>query len=219
MRYLLHIGLFALALGAVTQADAQQSRRGDRQTTVVIAGGGGPRTVHPVRASFDPPRAIYAQPRTFNHTPKAIQASRRDYFDQRQDLDQILRISERWERATAERNRDAEWNANRSLDAWLEREIRESAREPVNQRYTDRLRLLSSELASLERSRHHGRGHYERAHCGRAHGHRGYYGRGQGGYFAKKASILNELVQLSERQLQRAEANLHYPYRFSVARR
>ncbi|MGB5265706.1 MAG: hypothetical protein WBN30_03890, partial [Polyangiales bacterium] len=62
-------------------------------------------------------------------------------------------------------------------------------------------------LVSLERGRHHGRGHYERSYHGR------------GAYFAKKASILNELVRLSERQVQRAEANLRYPYRLSFARR
>lgn len=212
MRYLLHIGLFAWALTAVTQADAQDRRRGDRETTVVIATGSGPHVARPVRASFDPPRAVYDQRRNIHKTPNAMHVARRAHSDQREDLDQIVRISQRWERATAERNRDAQWKVNRRLDAWLEREVRESIREPHNQRYTQRVRLLSNELVKLERGRY-----YERSY--RGHGYRGYRGHSPRSYHERKAAILNELVQLSERQVQRAKANLHYPYRLSVARR
>ena len=207
MRYLLHFGLFVLALTVVTQADAQDRRRGDRHTAVVVTPVPGPYTVQPARTRVAPRRALYDQRRTFPQTQKASPFARRAYLDQREDLEQIVRISERWERATANRNGDAQWNVNRRLDAWLEREIRESAREPGNQRYTYRVRQLRSELVSLERSRNRGRGHYER----------GYHGRGA--YFGKKASILNELVRLSERQVQLAEARLHAPYRLSCARR
>ncbi|MGB3049733.1 MAG: hypothetical protein WBB42_01955 [Polyangiales bacterium] len=214
MRYLLHIGLFALALTAVTQADAQNRRHANRQTTVVIAPRGGPYAVQPVRASFDPPRAVYDQRRTIHHIPKTTHLARRAYFDEREDLEQIVRISERWERATAERNSDAQWKVNRRLDAWLEREIRESPHDPRNQRYTQRVRLLRYELVSLERSRNRGY-----VHNGRGHNGRGHNARSHGGYFTKKASILNELVRLSERQVQLAEARLHAPYRLSVAYR
>ncbi len=204
MRYLIHIGLFALALTAVTQADAQARRRGDRETTVVIAAGRGPQVARPVRASVDPPRAIYDQRRTIHNTPKAVLDARRAYSDQREDLQQIVRISQRWEQATAERNRDAQWRVNRQLDGWLEREVRESIREPQSQRYTQRVRVLRNELVKLERGRY---------------SEHSYRGRRLGSYHQRKAAILNELVQLSERQVQRAEANLHYPHRLSVARR
>ena len=217
MRYLLHIGLFAVALSAVTQADAQDRRRGDRETTVVIAAGSRTQLVRPVRASVHPPRAVYDQRRSIHNTPRAMLVARRAYSEQREDLEQIVRISQRWEQATAERNRDMQWKVNRRLDAWLEREIRESIREPQNQRYTQRVRLLSDELVKLERGRYHERSY-------RGPGYRGYRGRGYRGhsprnYHERTAAILRELVHLSERQVRRAEANLHYPYRLSVARR
>ena len=154
MRHLLHFGLFVVALTAVTQADAQDRRRGDRQTTVVIATGAGSRAVRPVRASVEPPRAIYDSRRTVYTSSRPAYDARRAYFDQRQDLEQIVRITERWEQATARRDRHAQSKVDRRLDAWLEREIRESVREPHNHRYTQRVRVLSDELAMLER---HGR--------------------------------------------------------------
>ena len=86
------------------------------------------------------------------------------YFDQRQDLEQIVRIAERWEQATANRDRHAQSKVDRRLDAWLEREIRESIREPHNHRYTRRVRALSDELAMLERA-------VARGHALRAIGH------------------------------------------------
>ena len=48
-------------------------------------------------------------------------------------------------------------------------------------------------------------------------GHHG--GRGHGGYYGKKARILNELVELSERQVQRARAGVRYPFQMSFAHR
>ncbi len=214
MRNLLHFGLFALALTTVTQASADDDSDYRRGKKVVVTYDNGPRQVRPVRASFDSPRAVYDQRRTFNNPRNATRVARQDYFDQREDLEQIVRISERWERVTSERNPDAQWKVNRRLDAWLEREIRESVREPRGQRYQQRLRSLRDELARLERSRYRGRGY-------RGHGNRGqrYRGHNQGGYLAKKALILDELVRLSERQVQRAAANLHYPHRLSFARR
>ena len=134
---------------------------------------------------------------------------RRAYFDQRQDLEQIVRIAERWEQATANRDRYVQSKVDRRLDAWLEREIRESIREPRNQHYTQRVRVLSDELAMLERRGHQGRGH---------HGH-AYRGRGHGGYYGKKARILNELVELSEWQVQRARAGVRYAFQMSFAHR
>jgi hypothetical protein len=149
-----------------------------------------------------------------------MHVARRDYFDQREDLEQIVRISQRWEQATANRNRDAEWKVNRRLDAWLEREVRESR----NHRYTQRVRSLSHELAALEQRRHYtrgynGRGQHDRGHPGRGHYDRGHYARSYPSYHESKARILDELVRLSERQVQRAEANLRYPHRPSFAYR
>jgi hypothetical protein len=214
MRHLLHFGLFVFALTVVTQADAQDHRRGSRQTTVVIAPGGGPRYVQPVRASFDPPRAVYDSRRTFPENSRATYYARRAYFDQQQDLQQIISIARRWERATASGDRHAQWKVDQRLDTWLAREIRESSREHHNHRYAQRVRLLSDELASLERRTYDGRGHGGHAHQGRGHG-----GRNRHGYYTKKARILEELVGLSERQLERARANIGYPLRPSFAYR
>ena len=219
MRYLLHFGLFAVALTAVTQADADDRRFRDRQTTVVIATGAGPRVVRPVRASVEPPRAVYDSRRTVYRTSRPAYDTRRAYFDQQQDLEQIVRIAERWEQATANRDRYLQSKVDRRLDAWLEREIRESIREPYNQHYTQRVRVLSGELARLERRGHQGHGH--NGHGYRSHGHNGngHRGRDHGGYYGKKARILNELVQLSERQVRRARAGVRYPFQMSFAHR
>ena len=229
MRYLLHIGLFAFALTAVTRANADDDSDYRRGKKVIVTYDDAPRQVRPVRTSFEPSRAVYDQRRTVHHTPQATHFARRAYFDQREDLEQIVRISERWEQATARRNVDAQWKVNRRLDAWLEREIRESVREPRGQHYQQRILSLRDELARLERSRYRGqgnRGHGYRGQGNRGQGNRGqgnrghgYRGHGQGAYVARKAVILDELVMLSERQVQRAEANLRYPSRLSFARR
>ncbi len=209
MRHLLHFGIFVLALAAVTQADAQDRRRGDRHATVVIASERGPRRIRPVRVRVEPHRAIYDSRRTIHRPSRPTYDVRRAYFDQRQDLEQIIRIAERWEQATARRDRHAQWKVDRRLDAWLEREIRESIREPHNHRYTHRVRHLSDELAMLERRKPHGRGRDGHEHYGRGH-HR---------YYGKKSRILDELVELSQRQVHRAEANMRYPVRLSFAYR
>lgn len=216
MRHLLHFGLFVLALAAVTRADAQDRRRGDRQVTVVVDSRTGSRLV---RARAEPQRAVYDSRRVIYAPSRPVYDARRAYFDQRTDLEQIVRISERWEQASARRDRHAEANVDRRLDAWLEREIRESIAEPYNRRYTQRVRQLSGELATLERRGHYGRGHYGRGHHGR-----GRYGHGQpakahGGYYGKKARILHELVALSERQVQRARAGIRQPFPMSLAHR
>ena len=202
MRYLLHFGLFAFALTVVTQADAQDKRRGDRHTTVVIATAGGPRSGQPVRPSFDHPRAVYDSRRMFPEPPRAVDVAHRAYLAERQDLEQIVSIARRWRRATASRDRYGQWKADQRLHAWLEREIRESIRAPHSHRYTERVRVLSDELAMLERRTYQGPGHHGRSHHG---------------YNAKKARILDELIELSERQVQQARVNVRYPSRRSFA--
>ena len=190
MRHLLHFGIFVLALGAVTQADAQDRRR-----------------------------SVYDSRRTIQQPSKAAYDARRRHFDQRQDLEQIVRIADRWEQAAANRDRHAQWKVDRRLDAWLEREIRESIHEPHHHRYTQRVRLLRHQLARLEQKKQHGHGYQSRGYHGHGYHSRGHEGRGHGGYYRKKARILDELVMLSERQVQRAQANLPYPFRLSFAHR
>ena len=214
MRHLLHFGLFVLALAAVTRADAQDRRRGDRQVTVVVDSRTGSRLVRRVRPSAEPQRAVYDSRRVIYAPSRPVYDARRAYFDQRTDLEQIVRISERWEQASARRDRHAEANVDRRLDAWLEREIRESIAEPYNRRYTQRVRQLSGELATLERRGHHGRGHHGRGHYGH-----GQQAKARGGYYGKKARILHELVALSERQVQRARAGIRQPFPMSLAHR
>jgi hypothetical protein len=208
MRHLLHFGIFVLGLAAVTQADAQDRRRGDRHTTVVIAAEG-VRAARPVRASVPPTRVTYDSRRPVRPPSRPIYDGRRAYFDQRQDLEQIVSIAQRWERATANHNRQAQANVDRRLDAWLDREIRESSRERYNYGYTQRVRHLSDELTVLEHRKHKGHGHHGRGHDGRD----------QRGYYERKARILEELVLLSERQVQRAQVNVRYPLRLSFAHR
>jgi len=220
MRNLLHFGLLVLALTAVTQADAQDGRRGDRRTTIVIASRGGPRVVWPVRASVESSRPVYDSRRTIHTPPRVKYDARRAYVDQRQDLEQIVSIAKQWERATANRDWRAESTADRRLDAWLNREIRESIREPNNHRHTQSVRALSNELATLEQRGQRGHGHQGRGHHGyQGRGHHGHHGRDHHGYRAKKARILNELVELSERRVHRAWADLRHPSQMSFAYR
>lgn len=190
MRHLLHFGIFVLALGAVTQADAQDRRR-----------------------------SVYDSRRTIHQPSKAAYDARPRYSDQRQDLEQIVRIADRWEQAAANRDRHAQWKVDRRLDAWLEREIRESIHEPHHHRYTQRVRLLRNELARLEQKQQHGHGYQSRGYHGRRYDSRGHEGRGHGGYYGKKSRILDELVTLSERQVQHARANVSDPFRLSFAHR
>ena len=233
MRTLIHFGLFAFALTAVTRASADDDRDQRRHRQVVVSYDDAPRQVRTVRAAHDPPRAVYDSRRVVyqapHRSPKAMHAARRDYFDQREDLEQITRIAERWDRATANRNGDAQWKVNRRLDAWLDREIRESVRGPKQQRHAQRVRFLSEELNrierrwSVERSSHsrnrYSRGYYSRGYYSRGHYGRGQYAHRQRAYFTRKAEILDELVRLSERQLVRAEARLRRPERVSYVYR
>ena len=228
MWHLLHFGIFVLGLAAVPRAEAQENRRrGDRHTTIVIAAESRPLPVRTARTSLDAHRGTYDSRRTVHRPSRPTHDPRRAYFDQREDLQEIVRISKRWERATASRDREAQWNVDRRLDAWVAREIRESVRDPYNQRYSQRIRILSDELARLERSKNrlyknHGsydRGHQGRAKYDRAYGGARHYGSDNHGYHRKKASLLNEFVTLSERQLRRAEAGVRYPVELSFARR
>ncbi len=214
MRYLLHFGMLVLAFGAVSRADAQEHRRGERRATVVVTSGGGSRVTRLAYTPAEPRRAVYDSRRVVHRPSRAAYDARRVYVDQRQDLAQIVQIAQRWEEASAKRDRYLQAKVDRRIDAWLEREIRESVREPRNHRHADRLRLLSNELAKLDRKRSRGYSQHGRGH----HGY-GNAGRGHRGDSQRKAEILNELVWLSERQVQRARASMQTPFRLSFARR
>lgn len=224
MRSLLHIGLFALALTTVTQASADDDRDQRRHKKVVVTYDDAPRHVRTVRASHDPPRAVYDSRRVSHRAPKAMHLARRRYTDQREDLERITRIAERWHTATANRNGEAQWKINRRLDAWLDAEVRESVAEPGAHRYTQKVRVLSHELTRLERRRHIDRSFQSRARYSsgqyRNAGYgRGHYAQSQRAYFTRKAEILDQLVTMSERQVFRAEARLQPPHRVSYVYR
>ncbi|HSN82487.1 MAG TPA: hypothetical protein VLS88_07930 [Polyangiales bacterium] len=167
MRYLLHFGLFVLTLTTVAQADAQGRHRVDRHTTVV--------RVEPASVVYQP---------------------RRSFAPNDRDARQIISIAAHWKQATANRDRHGQWLADRRLDAWLDREIRESVRHPYDHRYAMRLRALNSELITLERRPHRGHGRH--------------------GYYARKSRILDELVELSAWQARRTR---HRSIRMSFAYR
>ena len=144
MRALLHLGLFALAFGAVTSAHAQDRHRSPttRQTTVVVD----------TRRAPTPRHGWHRAP---HH--RAHRAARVDLQRQRRDHDEIVRISHRWRQASYARNPNAKRNLKRRANAWIDREIAESQVRPNSGRYAVRLSILQRELNT--RYRHVGYGH------------------------------------------------------------
>lgn len=134
MRYLLHLGLFIVALMTVTQVSAQGRRQTEGRERIVRVG---------------PAPAVYSSrgPRTY----------------QGMDFAQIADITAQWKRSVAIHDRRGQWVADRRLDTWLSQEIRESVRHPYDHRYAVRLRALNDQLIRLERQ-HRGssRGYYSR---------------------------------------------------------
>jgi len=170
MRYLLHFGLFALTLMTVAHADAQGRHRVDRHRSVV--------RVEPARVVYQP---------------------RHPFAPDDRSARQIISIAAHWKQATAYRDRHGQWLADRRLDAWLDREIRESVRHPYGQRYAMRLRAINGELIALERRPHRGHGRH--------------------GYHARKGRILDELVELSAWQARRSRHRGSHSIRMSFAYR
>jgi hypothetical protein len=221
MRALLHLGLFALALTAVSQASADDDSDYERGERVIVIRNQGQSRARPARDRFEPaprvyesrrgrhqpPRAIHDPRRVYEHRARELAAARENLYDQERDLEQIVRIANRWEQASANNNPYALRKIERRLDDWMEREIIESRHDPRDRSYVHRLQKLRRELAANEGWYGHGRGH--------ARG----YGRGWRRNQAYKASILNELVELSERQVYRARARVRHPVRFSFAYR
>jgi hypothetical protein len=224
MRHLLHFGLFAVVLAATAQASADDDSDDRRETRVVIARDHGPRHVRTVRVDTPPARVVYDSRRPYPPYRRATHDPRRDYQNQRQDLAQIRSIAKRWERAVSYGDYPRIRTADARLDAWLDREIRESTRDPYGDRYTQPLRAISDQLAYLEKR--DGRGHaygHGRGHAkGNAYGHSRGHGRGhaQGNfYFEEKSRIFDQLIRLSERQVQRARANFERPVMWSYGYR
>lgn len=201
MRALLHLGLFVLALTVVGQARADHDdddRRRERRTTVVIAPKVEHRTVRPVRAPVEPvpPRYDrdydyhddYAWKQGRHHRNRGMAEARRELFEQRRDHEEIVRIADRWRQAIYERNPHGQRKAERRADAWIAREIEESMRKRDHGRYVHRLHSLRRQLHS-------------------SHGWHGY-GRGRHRLNAHKARVMDELVELSHRQVRRAHARV-----------
>ena len=201
MRALLHLGLFVLALTFLGQASADHDdddRRRDRRTTVVIAPKAEHRVVRPVRAPVEPaPHRYeydyrydydYAWKKGRHHRKRAMAEARRELFEQERDHEEIIRIADRWNQATYERNPHMQRKAERLAHAWIEREIEESSRKRDHGRYVHRLHSLRRQLYSSH-------GWYT-------------YGRGRYRLDTHKARIFDELVELSDRQVRRARAAL-----------
>jgi len=186
MRALLHFGLFALALTVVGQANADDGRRGKRRTTVVIAPQTNPRTALRVRAPVRPAPPRYDSRRGRSRSHARTLEARREVYDAKRDHEEIVRIANRWTQATRHHNPHAKRNAERRAHLWIEREIRESSAKPDNGRYVHRLHALRRELVATP-------GGY-------------VFGRRQHRLDARKANVLGELVELSRRQVHRAEA-------------
>ena len=200
MRALLHLGLFVLALTFVGQASADHEdgdhRRRERRTTVVIAPKVEHRVVRPVRTPVEsaPPRYDYGYDHEYawkkgrHHRHRAMDEARRDLLEQERDHEEIVRIADRWRRATYEGNPHLQRNAERRAHAWIEREISESRHERDHGLYVHRLHSLRRELRFSQ-------------------GWHGY-GRGRHRLNAHKARVFDELVELSNRQVRRARARV-----------
>jgi hypothetical protein len=107
-------------------------------------------------------------------------------YEQQRHHDEIVRITDRWTRATQDGNPRARRNAEGRAEAWIDREIEKSNQKPDHGRYVQRLHSLRRELRAS-------RGPY-------------VSGRGRHRFDAHKAKVLGELVELSERQVQHAKA-------------
>jgi hypothetical protein len=131
-----------------------------------------------------PPRNSWHRAR--DSRARGIADARRELYEEKRDHQEIVGIANRWTQAIRERNAHAQRNAERRIQAWIDREIAESSRKPDNGRYVYRLYALRRELS----------GGYGR--------HR--YGRRSHLFDARKAHVIGELVNLSERQVRRAHA-------------
>lgn len=197
MRYLVHLGLFLGALVAVTSAEAQPNRRGDRDVTLVVAGHGHPKYHNKKHVKHHDDQYVYRVPpgRAYGH-----HKSKANYqlHDERRDLRQIVDISRAWRRAMITRDYYGRAMADRRLDAWIARELYEARRDHYRRHhYARQIRSLSLQLDELNWRFASG---YARRHD-----------------FARKTEILNRLVELSERQVYHARGYFRPATRLSYA--
>lgn len=175
MKKLLIVTLIAGTFGSVAAAQAQPGRKVHRRPSPVVVGHG-----HPKHARYAPAhRAPVAAVR-----PVPQRAYVRGAYDARRDLAQIVDISHGWKRSVARRDRYEQSLADRRLQVWLAKELREDRNDPYR-RGNRRFRELSRELDALD----------WRFSAGRA---RRYD-------YRRKADILDELVVMSRVEVQRAE--------------
>ncbi len=220
MRYLLHFGLFVVALTAVTQADAQDRRHGDRHTTVVIAAGGGPREWCGRFA-----RAWHGRGRST--MLGGWSTSRRDPCTTPVAPTSISgRTSSKSFRSRRAGNRRppiaARMRSGRSTVGSMRGWSVRSANRFASLATTATPSECASSATSLPCSNDAattGRGHYEGGHQERGHHGHARRGHGQRGYYGDKARILDELVALSEQQVHRARAGVRYPFQMLYAYR
>jgi hypothetical protein len=200
MRALFHLGLFALALMAVGRASADNGgRRGERRTTIVIAPHTGHGSARPVRAPVEPTPPRYDYRRVRPQRSQVILEARRALYDAQRDHQEIVRIVDRWTRATHYRDPHAQRAAERRAHAWIQIEIEESSARPDNRRYVHRLHALRRQLLV--------------AHPGHGYGRRGSR------LYVQKARVFRELVELSGRQVQLAQARARGPLHMAFAYR
>lgn len=180
------VGMF----GAISTVDAQSVRRVHRGPGIVAA--------RYERA----PRPMYRQ--TTHIRVSRARGSRADVAvwelnEQKRDLRQIRDISRAWHHATARRSRYERSLVDQRLDAWLERELRETARRGSDPYVRHRLYELSRQLDALRWRAANG--------LHRRHDYR------------RKARILNELVRISETEVRRARERVPRDVRRSFALR
>lgn len=195
MSIVIKIALFALALTAVNQADAQDGRRGRRSTTVVVA----PRAVRTAPVQRDRHPGFHHGSGAYRVPSRSAVAARRELFDERRDHAAVVDLAARWRNAAVRRNPHAQRQLERQLTAWIHREIFESSRMGHDMRYAHRLRVLRRDLAAP----HRGRGYAAGRHRSETY----------------KARVIREIVVLSGRQLRRAELRLREQMHFAFAYR
>lgn len=177
-------------LGSVSTVEAQPNRRIKRDTEVVTVRHG--RAAHPQHRRAKHVRRAPAHPRY-------IRATEWELKEQKRDLRQIRDISRAWHHATVRRSHYEQQLVDRRLAVWLERELRDSRRPGSDPYLHDRLYELSRQLDAL---------HWRVA--------RGVHRRHD---YRRKARILDELVLISETEVQRARERVPYDVRWSLALR
>lgn len=195
MRSLLSFMVFTLALTSVATVGAQDRRWPPRTTTVVVEPGPGTRRVDAVRVAH-PRRAVEPWGPRRHREDRALRQARRDLFEARHDYERILRIRRRWHDATAMRDPRARREAELRAIRWVDAELAESYGRRDLEYRVHRLHGLRDELEMPRRWSTWGARHP--------------YGKN------RKARVLDDLVRIARRDVERAA---HHPYnRYALSR-